>query len=71
MITEEQMNDKEKAAKYDELIEKSNGGEEVLDIEGQKWLLMHPDMQQWIESHMEMIEWMTESTKYPPRSDCG
>jgi len=68
---EEQMNDKEKAAKYDSLIEKAKGGEEVLDIEGQKWLLMHPEMEQWVDSHMEMVEWMTEAVKFPPRSDCG
>ena len=55
------MNDKEKADKY----------EEVIDIEGQKWLLIHPDMQQWVDSHTEMVEWMTEAVKFPPRSDYG
>jgi hypothetical protein len=65
------MNDKEKADKYDELLKKASNGEEVLDIEGQKWLLMHPDMKTWVESHAEMVEWMTEAMEFPPRSDCG
>ena len=65
------MNDEEKAAKYDELLKKANSGEEVLDIEGQKWLLMHPDMQNWVDAHADMVEWMTEAVKFPPRSDCG
>ena len=51
--------------------EKADSEKEVLDIEGQKWLIMHPDMMQWVESHIEMVEWMTEAVKYPPRSDCG
>ena len=63
--------DKEKADKYDELVEKSGNGDDVIDIEGQKWLRIHPDMQQWIESHAEMVEWMTEAVKFPERSDCG
>jgi len=54
------MNDKEKATK-----------EEVLDIEGQKWLLIHPEMKEWVESHTDMVEWMTEAVKFAPRSDCG
>tara|TARA_R110002020_G_scaffold431123_1_gene641055 strand:+ start:1330 stop:1509 length:180 start_codon:yes stop_codon:yes gene_type:complete len=58
---EEQMNDKEKAAKH----------EEILDIEGQKWLLMNPEMERWVESHTDMVEWMTEAVRFPPRSDCG
>ena len=40
---------KEKAAKYDELLAKASSGEEVLDIEGQKWLLIHPEMKEWVE----------------------
>ena len=55
------MNDKEKAAKH----------EEILDIEGQKWLLMNPEMERWVESHTDMVEWMTEAVRFPPRSDCG
>ena len=65
------MNDKQKAAKYDELIRKARAGKEVLDIEGQKWLLMHPEMQQWVDYNSDMVEWMTEVIKFPPRSDCG
>ena len=65
------MSDKEKAAKYDKLLQRANSGEEILDIEGQKWLLMHPDMTQWVDSHIEMVEWMTEAVKFPPRSDHG
>ena len=65
------MDNKEKADKYDELVEKAKSGEEILDIEGQKWLLMHPDMGQWASMHKEMVEWMTEAVKFPPRSDCG
>tara|TARA_Y100000310_G_scaffold335376_1_gene417272 strand:- start:648 stop:845 length:198 start_codon:yes stop_codon:yes gene_type:complete len=65
------MSDKEKANKYDELLKKAKDGEEVLDIEGQKWLLMHPDMEQWVDTHTEIVEWMTEAMKFPPRSDCG
>ena len=65
------MNHEEKAAKYDELLEKANSGEDVLDIEGQKWLLIHPNMRQWVESHADMVEWMTEVVKFPARSDCG
>ena len=38
------MNNKEKADKYDELVEKSGNGDDVIDIEGQKWLRMHPEM---------------------------
>ena len=58
------MNSKEKAEKYDELVEKSGNGDDVIDIEGQKWLRMHPEMEKW-------VEWMTEAMKFPPRSDCG
>ena len=32
------MNDKEKADKYDELVEKSGNGDNVIDIEGQRCL---------------------------------
>ena len=71
LLAEQKMNDKEKAAKYDELIGKAQGGEEVLDIEGQKWLLIHPEMERWVESHTDMVEWMTEAVKFPARSDCG
>ena len=45
------MNNKEKADKYDELVEKSGNGDDVIDIEGQKWLRMHPEMEKWMESH--------------------
>ena len=65
------MTDKEKAEKYDELVEKSGNGDDVIDIEGQKWLRMHPEMQGWADSNKEMVEWMTEAMKFPPRSDCG
>ena len=67
------MNDKEKAEKYDELVEKSGNGVDIIDIEGQKWLRMHPDVQEWANMNKDMIEWMTEATSknMPPRSDCG
>ena len=65
------MSYKEKASKYDELIKKAQGGEEILDIEGQKWLLMHPNMERWVDTHSDMVEWMTEAVKFPPRSDHG
>ena len=65
------MNDRKKAEKYDELLKKSKEGEEVLDIEGQRWLRMHPEMENWAESHAEIVEWMTDAMKFPPRSDCG
>ena len=65
------MNDKQKADKYDELVEKSGNGDDVIDIEGQKWLRMHPDMEKWVGAHGDMVEWMTEAMKFPPRSDCG
>ena len=67
------MNDKEKADKYDELVEQSSNGDEVIDIEGQKWLRMHPEMDKWADMNKDMIEWMTESTNKhrTPRSDCG
>ena len=65
------MNDKEKAKKYEELLKKSNNGDDVIDIEGEKWLRIHPEMKQWAESHADMIEWMTQAVKFPPRSDCG
>jgi len=64
------MSDK-KRDRYAELIEKARDGNRVVDIDGQKWLLMHPDMEQWVDSHVEMVEWMTEATRFPPRSDCG
>ena len=64
---------KEKANKYDELVEKSGNGDDVIDIEGQKWLRMHPEMDKWAEMNKDMIEWMTEATSKnrTPRSDCG
>ena len=67
------MKDKEKAKKYDQLIAQSGNGSTVIDIEGQRWLRMHPDMKEWAESHRDLIEWMTEATdKHQlPRSDCG
>tara|TARA_R110002110_G_scaffold159686_3_gene357668 strand:- start:178 stop:345 length:168 start_codon:yes stop_codon:yes gene_type:complete len=45
--------------------------EEALDPEGDKWLIVYPNMQEWTETHSDMVEWMTETTKFPPRSDCG
>jgi len=45
--------------------------EEVLDPEGRKWFITYPDMQLWVETHSDMVEWMTESVKFPARSDCG
>jgi hypothetical protein len=70
------MNDKlnrEKAKKYDELVVKAENGDNVVDIEGQKWLRMHPDMEAWANMNKDMIEWMTEDTdkNRTPRSDCG
>jgi len=65
------MNDKEKAKKYDELVEKSSNGDDTIDIEGQTWLRLHPDMERWVDQHADMVEWMTEAMKFPPRSDCG
>tara|TARA_R110002051_G_scaffold301687_1_gene369651 strand:- start:216 stop:419 length:204 start_codon:yes stop_codon:yes gene_type:complete len=67
------MNDKQKADKYDKLVEKSDNGNNVIDIEGQRWLRMHPEMQQWAVDNADMIEWMTETTSQhrSPRSDCG
>ena len=65
------MNDKEKANQYDELIKKAKSGDKVIDIEGQKWIRIHPEMQRWAESNSDMVEWMTEAMKFPPRSDCG
>ena len=65
------MNDKEKANEYDELMKKAQGEDDIIDIEGQRWLRMHPDMERWVEAHGDMVEWMTEAMKYPPRSDCG
>tara|TARA_B100000029_G_C17455391_1_gene916525 strand:- start:765 stop:962 length:198 start_codon:yes stop_codon:yes gene_type:complete len=65
------MNDREKASKYNELIKKANSGQDVIDIEGQKWVRMHPEMQQWAEYNSDMVEWMTEIIRFPPRSDCG
>ena len=66
------MNDKEKANEYDELIKKSKNGDTVIDIEGQKWIRRHPEMEQWAEFNSEMVEWMTEANKHrTPRSDCG
>ena len=66
------MNDKEKADKYDELVEKSSN-DDVIDIEGQKWLRLHPDLEAWAAMNKDMIEWMTEATdnNMNPRSDCG
>ncbi len=71
MKVEIKMNDKDKADKYDELVEKSGNGEDVIDIEGQKWIRMHPEMKHWVESHADMVEWMTEAMQFPPRSDHG
>ena len=66
------MTDREKANKYNELIKKASSGQDVIDIEGQKWLRMHPDMERWVDSNSEMVEWMTEANKHrTPRSDCG
>ena len=67
------MNDKEKATKYDELLKKSGNGDDVIDIEGQRWLRIHPEMEKWVESNSEMVDWMTEATNRNrnPRSDCG
>ena len=67
------MSDKEKADKYDELVEQSSSGEDVIDIEGQKWLRMHPDLEAWAAMNKDLIEWMTAATdnNLPPRSDCG
>ena len=65
------MTDKEKAKKYDELVEQSSNGDNVIDIEGQRWLRIHPEMERWAEKNSEMVEWMTEAMKFPPRSDCG
>ena len=65
------MNDKQKADKYDELVEKSGNGDDVIDIEGQRWLRIHPEMERWVDTHGDMVEWMTEAMKFPPRSDCG
>ena len=65
------MNDKEKAKKYDELVEKSGNGDDVIDIEGQAWLRIHPEMDKWIDMHSDMVEWMTEAMQFPPRSDHG
>jgi hypothetical protein len=65
------MNDKEKAKKWDEVLKKSAGGDDIIDIEGEKWVRMHPEMQNWADTHAEMIEWMTQAVKFPPRSDCG
>ena len=60
------MNNKEKADKYDELVDRSDNGDDIIDIEGQKWLRIHPEMER-----SDMVEWMTEAVKFPPRSDCG
>ena len=65
------MDSKEKANEYDRLIKKAKSGDSVIDIEGQKWLRIHPEMQQWAEYNAEMVEWMTDVIKFPPRSDCG
>ena len=67
------MRDKEKADKYDKLVEKSNAEGDVIDIEVQKWLRMHPNVEIWATMNKDMIEWMTEVTdnNMNPRSDCG
>ena len=66
------MNDKQKADKYGELVEKSGNGDKTIDIEGQRWIRMHPEMEQWVDSNSDMVEWMTEANKHrTPRSDCG
>ena len=73
LLAGQKMNDKEKAGKYDKLVEKSGNGDDVIDIEGQKWLRMHPDVEEWANMNRDMIEWMTETTSKhrTPRSDCG
>ena len=65
------MNDKEKADKWDSLVAKSGDGDRVIDIEGQKWLRLHPEMERWVDVHSDMVEWMTDAVQFPPRSDCG
>jgi len=67
------MNDKEKAEKWEEMVAKSGNGGSVIDIEGQKWLRIHPEMEKWVEANSEMVEWMTDITHKDrqPRSDCG
>ena len=65
------MNDKEKAKKYEELLKKTKNGDDVIDIEGERWLRIHPEMKDWANCHAEMVEWMTQVVKFPPRSDCG
>ena len=65
------MNDKEKAKKWDDIVEKSGNGDKVINIVGQKWLRVHPEMEQWADNNSDMVEWMTEAMKFPPRSDHG
>jgi len=65
------MNDKEKAQKWDEVVKKSTNGDDIIDIDGERWVRMHPEMKNWADSHADMIEWMTQAVKFPPRSDCG
>tara|TARA_R100000008_G_C3574239_1_gene164173 strand:- start:856 stop:1053 length:198 start_codon:yes stop_codon:yes gene_type:complete len=65
------MNESKEMNRYEELIRKANRTKTAVDIEDQKWLLVHPEMKQWADSHTEMVEWMTEEMKFPPRSDCG
>ena len=67
----QEMNDKEKAKKYDKLVEKSDNGDDVIDFEGQAWLRIHHEMERRVDSHADMVECMTEAMKFPPRSDCG
>ena len=65
------MNDKEKAEKWDEVVKKSTNGDDTIDIEGKRWVRIHPEMKQWADCHADMVEWMTQAVKFPPRSDCG
>ena len=66
------MNDREKAKKWDSIVAKSGNGNNIINIEGQKWLRMHPEMERWVDSNSDMVEWMTEANKHrTPRSDCG
>lgn len=65
------MNDKEKAEKWDEVVKKSTNGDDTIDIEGERWVRIHPEMKQWADCHADMVEWMTQAVKFAPRSDCG
>jgi len=71
LLVQQKMNNKEKAEKWDDIVEKSGNGDNVIDIEGQKWLRVHPEMERWADTNSDMVEWMTDMMKFPPRSDCG